>query len=176
MKMKLNKKNKLLIAGFIFTLLICYRFAISNTISLYREYTTKNEIMTRESVTPETANLLLQKEKQLDAMLSRYSVISTASFQNDFLEKLSDYCTTYNLKITDFKEPHNSIVNELETNSYQFTLKGSFNGSLSVINKIENTPSLGIIKHLNFTKNRDYKTNTDDLTVEIILQKNTSSK
>lgn len=173
--MRLNKKNRLLLLGYIFMIFICYRFAIAKTLFYYGEYADKNEIINNESVTPETIELLVQKEKQLDAMLLQYNSIPTTSFQNDFLEKLSGYCTIHNLKITDFKEPHKSISNEFETNSYQFTLRGSFNGSLTVINTIENSTSLGIIKHLTFTKNRDYKTNSDHLTVAVILQKNSAT-
>ncbi|MFY0482506.1 hypothetical protein ACI6PS_07855 [Flavobacterium sp. PLA-1-15] len=172
--MGLNKKNKLLLVGFIFMLFIGYRFAIAKTLFYYRDHAAKSQTINQESITPEMVNKLLQKEKQLDAMLLQYSINPSASFQNDLLEKLSGYCASHNLKITDFKEPHSFTVNEFQTNSYQFTLKGSFNGSLSVINKIENSPSLGIIKHLNFSKNRDYKTNSDYLTATVILQKNSA--
>lgn len=174
--MKLDKKNKFLIVGFIFMLFISYRFAVSSTIFYYRDYNSMKERIGKEAVTPQTVNLLLQKEKQLDAMLVQYSISPTASFQNDFLENLSWYCSAYSLRITDFKEPHTAMVNQFQTSSYQFTLGGSFNGSLSVINKIENSPSLGIVRHLAFVKSRDYKTNTDKLAVTVILQKNTAAQ
>lgn len=37
---------------------------------------------------------------------------------------------------------------------------------------MENNPALGAMKHLNFTRRKNYKTNTDQLFVEFIMQTN----
>ena len=170
--MKLSKKNKILLLGFIFMLFVSYRFAILNTVTAYKDYRSKSEIIKNENSSAELEKILIQKEKQLDSILLKNYLNSSVSFQNEFLEKLSKYCNSYNLKIIDFNEPHISIANGFEINSYRFTLNGSFNGCLTVLNKIENNPHFGVIKHITFTKNRDYKTNIDYLTVSVILQKN----
>lgn len=170
--MRLNRKNKMLVFGSLLALYICYSFAISNTITYYQDYQSKNELIANNNDYPKWEHQLRLKEKQLDLALSQYSISDTESFQNELLKQLSSYSITYHLKIIDFKEPH--IVKEkgLTNLSYIFSLQGSFNGCLSLLNKIENNPSFGSIKHLNFTKKRDYKTNTDHLFVEVILQKN----
>lgn len=170
--MRLNRKNKMLVFGSLLALYICYSFAISNTISYYQEYQSKSELIANNNDYPKWEHQLRLKEKQLDLALSQYSISDTESFQNELLKQLSTYSNTYHLKIIDFKEPH--IFNEkgLTNLSYIFSLQGSFNGCLSLLNKIENNPSFGSIKHLNFTKKRDYKTNTDRLFVEVIMQQN----
>jgi hypothetical protein len=170
--MILNKKNKILFFGFLIALYICYTFAISNTITLYQEYHSKSELIANNNDSPKLANQLRQKEAQLDLALSQYSITDTESFQNDLLKQLNMYSNTYRLKIIDFKEPHIATEKGLINISYIFSLEGSFNGCLSLLNKIENNPSFGSIKHLNFTKKRDSKTNTDHLIVEVIIQKN----
>jgi hypothetical protein len=170
--MRLNKKNKMLVLGFLLALYICYSFAISNTITYYKEYNSKNELITNNNDTPKLAHQLRLKEKQLDVVLSQYNITATESFQNDLLKQLNTYSNTYHLKIIDFKEPHITTEKGFITISYIFSLEGSFNGCISLLNKIENSPTLGSIKHLNFTKKRDYKTNVDQLFVEIILAKN----
>jgi hypothetical protein len=170
--MRLNRKNKILLFGFFIALYICYAFAISNTITFYQEYQSKNELIASNSDFPKWEHQLLLKEKQLDLALAQYSISDTESFQNKLLKQLNIYGNTYHLKIIDFKEP--LIISEkgLTSASYIFSLKGSFTGCLSLLNKIENNPSFGSIKHLNFAKKRDYKTNTDYLIVEVIIQQN----
>jgi hypothetical protein len=170
--MRLNRKNKMLIFGFLIALYICYTFAISNTIAFYQEYQSKNELIANNNDSPQWEHQLLLKEKRLDLALSQYSISDAESFQNELLKQLNIYSNTYHLKIIDFKEPHIITEKGLINVSYIFSLEGSFNGCLSLLNKIENTSSFGSIKHLNFTKKRDYKTNTDHLFLEVIVQQN----
>lgn len=170
--MKLNQKNKLLLLGFLLALYICYSFAIAKTIKYYKEYQSKNKLITENTATPKLAFQLHQKENQLDNLLSQYNVSSSESFQNDLLKQLNNFCDSHHLKITDFKEPHITSNKEFKNSSYIFTLEGSFNQSLTLLNKIENSPNLGSIKHLNFIKKKNFKTNTDQLFVEVVLQKN----
>lgn len=170
--MKLNKKNKLLLASFLILLYFCYVFAISNTVNYYREFQAKQQEIVTDSNMPRLVGQLVQKEKQLDQALSNYAIKSSESFQNDLLKELTAYSDSYKLKIIDFQEPHLISQKGFIISSYIFSLEGSFNGCLAVLNKIENNPALGTIKHLNFVKKKNYKTNTDQLFVEVIMQKN----
>lgn len=170
--MKLDKKNKLLLVGFLLVLYICYSFAISNTINYYKEYKAKQDQIAADSNMPKLVGQLIQKEKQLDQALSLYDVNISESFQNDLLKQLTSYSDSYKLKIVDFQEPHSVLQKGFTVTSYIFSLEGSFNGCLAVLNKVENNPALGVIKHLNFIKKKNYKTNTDQLFVEVIMQKN----
>jgi hypothetical protein len=168
--MKFNRKNKFLLLGFIMALYICYAFAISNTLDIYKEFQTKNDILIHNNGTPELANQLLQKEIQLDKLLAKHLVKTSESYQNDLLKQLN-YSAKYNLKVIDFKEPHTMVEKNTTISSYIFSLQGSFSGSIALLNKLENNPALGIIKHINFNKKRNYKSNIDELFVEVILQK-----
>lgn len=170
--MNLNKRNKLLIAGFFILLYICYSFAISNTIKYYTEYKNKQQEIVEDGDKPRLIAQLVQKERQLDEILSNYNINISDSFQNDLLKQLTVYSDNYHLKIVDFKEPHIISQKGFTTTSYTFAMQGSFNGCLAVLNKVENNPMLGTIKHLNFIKKRNYKSNTDQLFVEVIMQKN----
>lgn len=170
--MKLDKRNKLLVIGFCIVLYICYSFAISNTVQYYSEYKNKQEEIAADSDMPNLVAQLVHKEKQLDQILANYDVKISESFQNDLLKQLTSYSDSYHLKIVDFKEPHINSQKGFNTTSYTFSLEGSFNGCLALLNKVENNPMLGNIKHLNFVKKRNYKTNTDQLFVEVIMQQN----
>jgi hypothetical protein len=169
--MKLNKKNKILLLGFMVALYLCYTFSISKTIFYYKEYQAKKELLATVDISADLFHQLKQKEKKIDQLLSKYNVSYDDSFQNNLLKRLSIYATSNNVKIIDFKEPHLTTKNNILTSSYQFSLQGSFKCLISIINKIENNPNLGQVKHLNFIKKRNFKTNTDDLFLDIILQK-----
>ena len=169
--MKLNRKNKLLLFGFIVVLYICYTFAISNTLAIYKEFQTKNDAFIHNNSTPELARQLIQKEKQLDKLLIEHHVKTSESYQNNLLKQLNFYSAKYNLKVIDFKEPHVIIEKNSTTSNYIFSLQGSFNGSVALLNKLENNLALGTIKHITFNKKRNYKSNVDELFVEVVLEK-----
>ncbi|CAD0005759.1 general secretion pathway protein [Flavobacterium salmonis] len=169
--MRLNNKNKLLIVGFLLVLYLCYSFAISNTINYYKEYKNKQEEITADSNMPKLLKQLIQKEKQLDHILANYDINVSESFQNDLLRQLTSYGDNYQLKIVDFQQPHIISQKGFTTTSYIFSLEGSFNGCLALLNNIENNRSMGNIKYLNFIKTRNFKTNIDQLTVEVIIEK-----
>ena len=173
--MKLDRKNKILVFGFMATLYLCYAFAFSNTFIYYNEYQKQKELAESNLSDPALLEKLLQRERQLDTYLIRYSTAAGKTFQNELLKNLSVLSRKNKLKIVDFREPHAFAENGVKTTSYLFSLQGSFNGILLLMNSVENNPSLGIVKHISFIKKKDYKTNTDYLTAEIVLQKNESA-
>lgn len=172
--MKLNRKNRMLLLGFIVTLYICYTFAFSNTVDYYRHYQSQKELAANNLNDFGLLQQLIQKERQLDSLLEQYTMATGSSFQNELLNRLTHFSNAHNLKIIDFKEPHIFTENNLKTSSYIFTLEGSFNGILLLINSIENDPSLGSVQHIFFIKRRNYKNNSDYLRAEIVLQKSES--
>lgn len=174
--MKLNRKNKLLVIGFFLSLYVCYVFAFSNTFDYYKEYQSQKEIANNNVNNPVVLQKLIQKEKQLNDLLNQYNTVTGNSFQNELLKQLTFLSKQNALRIIDFKEPHVITEKGIKTSSYIFSLEGSFNGMLLLINNIENNPSFGYVKHIMFTKKRNYKTNTDYLISEIVLQKSESIK
>ena len=173
--MKLNRKNKLLLLGLILTLYFCYSFAIEKTLDYYRKYKNQKELIDNTNNKPKLLANLLLKEKEIDQWLSKNDYMST-SFQNELLKHLNNYGSIHNLKIVDFKEPHKIIENNTEINSYSFSVDGSFNNVLGLINTIENNPSLGFIKHMSAEKKINYKTNGEYIITTVIIQKNVELK
>lgn len=167
--MKLNKKNKFFLLGFLIAIYICYSFAVSNTIDIYKQYQSQNEVLMNNDYSSNTLKTLFVKEKQLDILLSKKRSAAHESSQNEILKLLNIYANKYNLKIIDFNEPHSLQVKDKNKTSYLFTLQGSYNGCVSLLNKIE-TSHIGVIKHVSFNKKRNYKSNTDELFVEIVLE------
>jgi hypothetical protein len=172
--MKLNKKNRILLAGLALGFYVAYAFAIKNTLSYREKYMEQQQLLSSNFNDPALLQKMIYKEKQLNALLTTYGHTESVSFQNRLLQELSTLCQKNNLRITDFQEPHVILNNELTVSSYVFSLEGSFNGILLLLNSMENNPALGTVKHIAFAKKKNYKTNTDYLTAEIILQKTDS--
>lgn len=173
--MKLNKKNKLLLLGFIITLFLCYKMAIKKTIEYYSEYKSQKELIDNINNSPKVLSNLLAKEKQINQWLQENDNLSY-SFQNELLKHLNFYCSSHNLRVVDFKEPHKITEKETETSSYIFSVEGNFNTVLGLINKIENNSGIGFIKHIATEKRMNYKTNTEYIVTTIIIEKKVGAK
>jgi hypothetical protein len=168
--MKLNRKNKWLIGGFCLTLYICYAFAFKGTLQYYKQYTEAKNMLTANTNQQAIVQQLAMKEKQLDGLLAQYNISDEGSFQSRLLDNLVRYCEGYHLKITDFQEPHIFIKDGEVTKSYIFSVQGSFNEILLLLNKIENHGAFGHVEHVAFEKKKDYRTNTYYLVCQVILQ------
>lgn len=168
--MKLNRKNKLLIAAFLVSLFLCYQLAIKNTLKYYNQYESQKEVLASAHNYPKMLADLTKREKGINNWLSKNDNLSNY-FQNELLKQLNLYCASNNLKIVDFKEPHQSVKDQLETNSYTFSVEGPFNTTLKLLNTLENNHNLGFIKHLATEKKVNFKTNEEYLVTTIIIQK-----
>lgn len=167
--MKINTKNKLLLIGFFISLYFSYSLAISKTLFYKNQYQASQEIA-NDTNNPQLLAQLHYKEKQIDKWMAQNSS-TMSNFQNELLKQLNLYCNEQQLKIVDFQEPHKYIENQSQTLSYSFSLEGSFNGVIVVLNKIENQQNLGQIKHISSQKKTNYKTNQDYLITTVIIEK-----
>lgn len=168
--MKLNKKNKLLVFGFLASLYLCYSFAISKTLFYRNQYQSNQQIEEGNFNNPKLLAELKNKENQIDKWLEENNSTSS-NFQNELLRQISVHSELYKLKIIDFQEPHQFVENETVIESYSFSVEGSFNNTLIMLNKLENKHNLGQIKHVSTLKKINYKTNQDDLISTVIIQK-----
>jgi len=169
--MKLDRKNKTLLLGAVIVLYICYKYAISNTLFYYSEYGALKEKLTQNNISPSHLTQLKKKEFELDRLLSKYSV-GNGNFQNSLLTHINKNCRKYNLRVVGFEEPYIFTNYNITSSTYQFTVEGSFNGSLLLLNSIENASTFGVIQHVDFNKKRNYKNNSETVFTTFLLQVN----
>lgn len=167
--MKLNNKNKALLFGFLISLYLSYSFAISKTL-FYRSQCVSNQEMAGDNNSPKVLAQLRYKEKQIDKWMAQHNA-NSSNFQNELLKQLTLYSDKYQLKVVDFQEPHRFVENQSATMSYSFSLDGSFNGVIALLNALENQQNLGQIKHVSTLKKTNYKTNQDYLVTTVIVEK-----
>lgn len=166
----LDKRNKILIAFAALSLYASYEFAIKNTLALHGSVIEKEARVEELMRSKEVVQELLSEEKGYDRYLSKYNDFNPDAFQNELLNYLSAQASGLSLKITDFQKPHTILDNDFQVSSYVFTLQGDYNHTILLLNRIENLKVFGSMKHIGFTRKTNYKSGTDELYAEGILQ------
>ncbi len=167
--MKSKTKNNILIGIILIVLFLCYKFSISNTIAIKKEYNklVKQEIIFKDI--PKQLSLYSNKEIYYDSILKTMNLGDT-SIENNLLRILNTEAKTTTFKIIDFNKPHTYRTEDNVYNTYNFTLQGEFNSLLKTVYKIEQSNTFGEIIHLNFQKKKNYNTRKNFLTATMFIQ------
>jgi len=169
--MKPRTKNILLIASFLCVLFLGYKLAISKTIALKREYNRLSAQETLYENIPKQLSFLHSKENYYDSILQKYKLNET-SLQNNLLKSLNVMSDSLNFKVIKFNEPHTFSSGSGQTqNTYHFSLEGGFESVLTCIYQLEQHYKFGEITHVQFLKQKNYRTQKDYLQAEIFIQR-----
>ncbi|EDP94150.1 hypothetical protein U8527_11245 [Kordia algicida OT-1] len=162
-------KNRLLIAGFIVVLFMCYKFAFAKTFELKAEHDALIKEQQIFKNTPKQLALLKKKKQYYDSLLTKYKIGGT-SLQNNLLNKVTRFSKGNNLKVVDFSAPHVYTEKSLIINTYSFTVEGHFNNILQLIYTLEQRTKYGEIVSVSYEKKKNYRKGTSYLQATIILQ------
>ncbi len=167
--MQQKTKNIVLVTLFLLVVIVAYKYAISNTLQLKKEY----GILQKEALVfdnlPTQLSALKQKERYFDSLLTTYQ-LGESSVQNSMLNTINTYADAHQLKVVDFIEPHKIEQQDLTINTYQFTIEGNYNSILSLVHQFEQHTKFGEIINLNFKKEKNYKTGKYYLQASILLR------
>ncbi|MBS9461427.1 hypothetical protein KIM67_03325 [Flagellimonas sp. 389] len=169
MQQLLKNKVVLLFPLLLVTLLLCYKLAISNTLALKKEYRSLKAEEQLFNDIPQQLMFLSKKEKYLDSLLQKLNLNNT-SLENNLLRVVNSEAAKNNLKVMDFNPPHKVITDNNSVTTYEFVLRGGFTGILKTIYTIENQSTFGEVIHLNFSKDKNYRTNKNHLEVKVLMQ------
>jgi len=165
-----NKQRLItLLIGTLITAVVCYQFAISKTIALKEQYSNLKQQKILFKNTPKQLTLVKKKQRYYDAILTKYQ-LNGNSIPNSLLQNITNFAKTNQLKVIDFTEPHISSTNDIAVKTYQFTLEGDYNKTLSLIHKLEQETKFGEIINLHFKKEKNYKLGTHYLQAKILLK------
>lgn len=164
-----RNKNILLILGFIAVLFFCYQVSIKKTFTLKNEITNLNDSIYRYESLSKKAQNLKAKESYFDSILSTNN-LKNVSIQNNILEDLNTLSEQKGFSIIGFNEPHSISENNININSYPFTVQGDFNDILELIYHFEQETNLGKIVHVNFEKKRNYRRRSDYLECFVVIE------
>lgn len=155
--MRLDNRNKILILGFILTLMASYFLAISRTLELRKIQKTQEEQKVLSQNVFQELDRLSEKESYLDAQFQQMDLEPT-NLQNSLLHFLNQQGTGSPIKILDFKVPHVVVDGPMTTKTYLFTLEGGFPDILKVAHGLESQGNHGGISHISFEKQQDPRT------------------
>lgn len=154
--MRLDKRNKLLIGGFVLALVICYQLAIKKTLALHTQYVHDSEIREQTKDLPQKLANLKKQELQLDTQFAGLNLEST-NMQHELLRFLNEQGSEHSVKVIDFNSPHVIHEGETTTSTYQFILEGGFSNILKVAHALETKANFGGISHMAFEKEKDLR-------------------
>ncbi len=168
----MTAKQKYSIGGVFLLAVVSYFFAFRKTIQLKRQY--KSLVVNEQlyNSTPIQLKKLHEKDKAYDDFLASYN-ISSGSITNDLLEVLHTLAVDQKLLIENYSEPHIYINEETKSKTITntFTLKGGYNGIIELLYKMEQEYTFGNITHVNFEKQKNYRTGKYHLFCEVHLQR-----
>jgi hypothetical protein len=165
----MTKKNILLILGFIFALLICYKLAISKTVSQSQEFERLKQQQILFENAPEKLTLLKKKEIYYDSILNKFE-LNGSSLQNNLLKTINTFASDKSLKVVSFLEPHSILKDGLTVKTYEFVVEGDFNHINTLIYQLEQKTKFGEVVNLHFEKKKNYKTGKSYLQASVLLQ------
>ncbi|MEX0313981.1 MAG: hypothetical protein AB3N18_07370 [Allomuricauda sp.] len=166
----LKNKNTLLLLGLGLVLVLCYKLAITKTLDLRKELLSLKEEERLYNNVPQQLSLLSRKEIHLDSVLQELNLNDT-SLENDLLRLVNREVEKTNLKVIDFNPPHVSDINGTTTNTYNFTVRGSFNAIVKLIHTLEQQANFGQVAHLDFRKQKNYRTRKNYLEATVFIQR-----
>jgi len=167
--MRLDKRNKALIAGCVLLSIMAYKLAISKTWQARREY---KDLRTKSLATgnlPQQLALLSQKKQYYDSVMAQMDLGDT-SVQNNLLRAVNEEAQKRQVKVMDFDPPHVHASGEHDLLTHSFVLNGNYTDILQVVHHLESKGNFGEVVHLDFEKKRDYSKRKPFLEAVVFVQ------
>lgn len=167
--MKSKTKNIILVIGFVITLVLCYHWAISKTLTLKTTYQNLKKEALLFKNTPKQLSILSQQKEYYNTLLKKYQ-IQGGSIQNNLLKNINSLAKQHHLKVVAFLEPHLFKNNEITIKTYRFTIEGDYNAIIKLVYYLEQQTMFGEIINLHFEKKLNFRTNKSYLQAHILLK------
>ena len=164
-----QQKNIALIVSFVLALILCYNFAIKNTLQLKKQHSELKREAVSLKDSPQQLAILKQKNVYYDSLLTKFQ-LGGSSIQNNLLKIINTHANNNALKVVDFLEPHVSKNDELVIKTYDFTLEGTYNNINQLVYLLEQQTKFGEVISLHFEKKKNYRTGRFYLQARVLLK------
>lgn len=170
--MKLNNRNKLLIAVSLLIVITVYKLTISKTLFYYNSYNSISKKKSDTEISKKELIFLHAKNKKLDVILERHGTLNMSdNYQNYLLKAITNLCENYNVSLVNFTEPETALLESRKFIHYEFMVEGNYNNALIFLNRLENKSYLGKIKHFSTKKKILLKENKVQIISNVVLEK-----
>ncbi len=167
MRSTLTHKQRLivLLAGTLLLILIAYVFALRKTINRYSEYTAlKQQNRKQQNYYAQVGELRLQLEK-----INR--IIGNSNYAEiPLLNKMAHYAEGKKIVFKSLPAPRVTEDNGYRIYHQQLSLTGHFKDLLSFVYALENDKSIGMVRSVEFTKEKDRSSRKEVLIANVLLQ------
>ena len=172
----MNKNTKFLVIVLFALGFLAYKFAISKTLSAYKELHALEVQQQKQQQTHLQLQALLQQEQSLDSLIKK-QFKSTSPVQYQLLEqvnrpKFASPKDAKNYKVLRFDAPHRFLDTQtgVTTQTFCFTLQGSYRALIQVLYALEQTQYLGKVTSTYFKTHQNYKTGVKSLRCTVYVQ------
>lgn len=162
----MKNRQYLFIAGCILAILVCYKYAIANTLSLFYEY--KSISNTSQSINKQSSINIETELLKVNSIIKGY-MADTLTVRRNLLDEVNSIVLTNDCKIVSF--PETKLYSEFGflVMSNTMELEGSFFNLLKALNTIEYTNSIGKINTCTFYVVEDLF-RTKKLRMKLVIQ------
>lgn len=170
MLQRLKKKHIALLALLLLVLLLSYKLAIAKTLAMRNEYLSLKREQQQFENASQQLSLLHKKERALDSVLQSLN-LSNTSMENRLLHLVNREAEKHAVKVIDFNPPHSFEANGTAFITFTVVFRGSFTAIVKTLYAIEVQSHFGEIVHINFEKQKNYRTSKNFLEAEVFIQK-----
>lgn len=167
----LSNKKKLRLLGFAVlpVLFLCYKLAVSKTITEYRNY--KNNIVNEEQagISMNAGTVLKNRQKELDLLLAQYT-LDTLNGNKNFLTVVGEFCRDNGLELREYKPMGVSPGNPVKFMTRSVTVEGPFINCLQLVYALETQYQAGRVSSVFYKSTKDPKDESVSLGCTVIVQ------
>lgn len=165
-----QKKYFLLVGGFLIFCLFIYFFSIRKTLTLIDKCENDQEIIDKATYQGKELTLLMNKLEAYNQQIGSNQTIHTHQFQQELLRSITDYCSTNQMVIERFEQPHKVKQGAYWVETTVVSVEGYFKPILELIYYLETKVVGKKITSIQFEKTKNYKTKREKLTAVLYIQ------
>jgi hypothetical protein len=164
-----QKKFYLLVGGFFVLLVLSYQFSFKR---MFKEQSEHKKLVAKSV---QIANLdfdlrnLSQLNSDLDEKLGGSG--NFKGFQENLLHEVGEFCDKNKITLTEFSEPFMGLDNGYQVETIILKVEGKYKALLRLTHHLETSFGGGKISSAQFIKEKNFKTNKEELFLTLYMQK-----
>ncbi|MDP2059705.1 MAG: hypothetical protein Q8J97_08195 [Flavobacteriaceae bacterium] len=145
--MDYKRRSAAAIIVFVSALLLANRYAFQNTVEVKRKYVTLKDQAESFKQAASKLALLERENKYYDSIFQTLDFYG-GTLQDEILKTIGEVAKSNELELLEFKTPHVINTNNIERQTFFFTLEGLYNNILRLVHHLEQKKRFGEIIHI----------------------------
>lgn len=164
-----QKRFYILLVSALVLIVLSYHLSIKKTLMARAEY---EELLIKEAQIASLDSDLL-KWTELNQLLDTKFGNNGAylDFQENLLHQVGEFCHKNKLVLSEFSEPFSGVDGNYEVETIILKIQGRFHPLLKLLHNLEDEFSGGKISSVAFLREKNFKTNKEELFLKLFVQK-----